>query len=660
MFKKMRTKLTVIMGILLVFMLVINQSLTYFYMKKNMESEIITQGKGTVEQLEHNFEVYFNDYKKNIERYSVDHRIISFINNNDGKVLLDIDQDFSTFLQTNSDVSMIYFGTSDKSMFDMPKKDRTGYDPTERPWYQKALAYPDQVVWTEPYIGHSNQQLMITAAKTIRVDNEIKGVIGIDILLETLSQLVNEINVSHNGSIFLLDQDGSPLIYTDNEGKDLSEKEHITKLYEDDSGKISYVSGNEERILYFVTIPNLGWKIFIDYNQEDLFARLNNALFLSMIIGGIAILMTIGVIYVAARSISTPIVSLREQVEMVSSGNLSNNTTVRAKDEVGDLALHFNKMIINMRNIIFNVKSVLTRVIRSSERLQKISKEMMGTSEQIAVAIEEVAQGVSQQAVDTEKMNDKTIQLSDKINQVHHSINEIKELSMKSTDASNEGLQSLENLQLKSNLSNREFSSVESVLVKLIEKVKKIELVSQSISEVSEQTNLLALNASIEAARAGESGKGFAVVAREVRNLAKKSAKETSEIHGIISAIQVESDHATNAMSKAIAISHEQQVAVSHSCDSFKNITFMMNQLIESINHIVIEIQQMHENKDVVNDSITSISAISQQSAATTEEVNASTDDQLVYIRSVSKSVQELNQACFQLEELISQFKLED
>ena len=189
-------------------------------------------------------------------------------------------------------------------------------------------------------------------------------------------------------------------------------------------------------------------------------------------------------------------------------------------------------------------------------------------------------------------------------------------------------------------------------------KISSINQVIQTLHDITASTNLLALNASIEAARAGESGKGFAVVADEVRKLAEQSRVETEVIQETVKEILVESEQTVEVIDKSMELMEGQNQSVSDTEESFIRNAKITKQIREAIAELSEELTEMMEHKDEAILAIQNVSAISEQTAASAEEVSASSAAQQHELEQVANSTTQMNKIAGELQGVVERFKL--
>ena len=280
--------------------------------------------------------------------------------------------------------------------------------------------------------------------------------------------------------------------------------------------------------------------------------------------------------------------------------------------ELEDAASHREEVAAKVSGIVEKLDEEFHEVLSELEGINESMDAARMSMDEIANSSENTAEAVNLQA-------DMTGQIQDRLENTNVTATSAKEITEKMKDIIVNGKQLADDLKEQSVLVDQNTAKISETVELLVKNVQQVSSITASILNISSQTNLLALNASIEAARAGEAGRGFAVVADQIRTLAEETKVSTEQITAIINELTAVTNETQEGLQQSVESINVQRQNVEEVNTSFTEVEAGMIELeagVESMSHEISEV--LDANKEIV-ESISTLSAASQEVLAGTQ-----------------------------------------
>jgi methyl-accepting chemotaxis protein len=497
---------------------------------------------------------------------------------------------------------------------------------------------------------------VISASGILKDNSDRIRVISADMTLDRISIIVNSFIEMDDAQTFLVDKN-SGTILADRDSSLISQKlgaSGQSSFYQDMAQRINDQNYDFTTIDGEMTVSQevqgTDWILVSYIPKSTVLADLVALRTRMIVIGVICIILLCVLIERMTHVVVKPVKEMTNVITQMASGDFTVSVNPRGNDEIAVMGYSVQHFIESMKQMITQIgqvsqilseqaqssKSVSTELNSATEIQSRSMGELNSTVDQLAVSVNEIAENATQLAgvaADTKKDSD------------------VVDVKMRETvEVSEKGRQDMEKV-------SKALEGIELSIHNLQEAVDKVGTASGEIVDITnligsiaEETNLLSLNASIEAARAGEAGRGFAVVASEISQMAQQTKDSTVQISQLIENVSNAIQMVVEVSGSMISMIESQNETTEKTAESFTVIEKNSDNVYGQSNELAAYVTKLANANKKIIDSISTISAIS-------EEVAAHASDTLSATESNNVIVEELAALSGQLETLAQELK---
>lgn len=502
-----------------------------------------------------------------------------------------------------------------------------------RQWFDCPIE-TGQACMLEPYLDDVSGTPLLSVSMTVPVKRggKVVAVLGVDILLDQLQALAQKAQAALPGT--------QAQVAVSSAGDKLA-------AFTEDAARLgqpwqadNWAAGEDFQAQQrFSPIASAApWQVRVKLPANEAYApiavlrdemgqQLQQAIGQQLAYGSLAIVLALLIVALAARSIVHPLRRLTQTVETLAEGegDLSRRLDYDRDDELGAVSRVVNRFLSTLQTIMSGLRQSLDTLHAAARRSAEGADATLQSTQRQRADIDQVVSAMHQ------------------VNGAAHEIEQSTAVAAQTTarmmQAIDEGTPLIDRTVAIVAQQGQDLQRTAQQVAALSEKSERINVVLRLIRDIAEQTNLLALNAAIEAARAGEYGRGFAVVAEEVRNLAQRTQGSIEEIHGIIAALQGETQGLVATMQSNQRLVGEAET--------------MFGELLESLYGIgrgVFELSEMsgqlagsaHEQVQVIDTMDTALGRIRLVSDELADNARAAAQETLIVQGQVTQQAQVL------------------